>query len=392
MIVDGLIAGVGGVLVFLPQIMLLFLLLAILEDCGYLARLAYLMDKYLSRIGLSGMTVIPLLSSFACAIPGIMATRVIHNERERLITILIAPLMSCSARLPVYTLMIAAFVPAASWFGFGLQGLTMLAMYCLGIVVAIAVAWVLKKTMLPSGSSTFVMEFPTYKIPRLRNIWRKTYDGGAAFVKDAGTIIVAATIVVWAAAYFPHDLDSLPAGLQDQRERLLGQIEQLPAESDEVEIVNENLRSVNNAIDTHLLTHSYLGRAGKWVEPLVEPIGWDWRLGSAAIASFPAREVVVSTMGVLFGMGPEVDEEDRSLKSALKNATRDGTDEKLFNLPVALSLMVFFALCAQCSSTLAVIKRETNSWFWPIFTFVYMTVLAYLGAWLVFQVSRALLG
>ena len=169
----------------------------------------FLMDKYLSRVGLSGITVIPLLSSFACAIPGIMATRVIKNERERLVTILIAPLMSCSARLPVYTLLIAAFVPAATWFGLGLQGLTMFSMYAVGIVTAIAVAWILKKTILRSGTSSFVMELPTYKVPRMRNVWRKTYDGGAAFVKDAGTIIVAATMIVWAVAYFPRDMDAI---------------------------------------------------------------------------------------------------------------------------------------------------------------------------------------
>ena len=203
---------------------------------------------------------------------------------------------------------------------------------------------------------------------------------------------MAATIIVWAVAYFPRNMDAIPAGLTDQRDQLAGQLQRLDDNSTEREVVGDRLRTVENETNAQLLHNSYLGPAGKWIEPLVEPIGWDWRLGSAAIASFPAREVVVSTMGVLFGLGQDTDEEDLSLKSALKSATRDGTDEKLFSLPVALSLMVFFALCAQCSSTLAVIKRETNSWFWPIFTFVYMTALAYLGAWLVFQVSQSILG
>ncbi len=392
LLVNGVIAGVGGVLVFLPQIMLLFLILAILEDSGYLARLAFLTDKYLSKIGLSGVTLIPLLSSFACAIPGIMGTRVIKNERERLITILIAPLMSCSARLPVYTLMIAAFVPATTYWGFGLQGLVMFAMYLVGIVVAIAVAWILKKTMLKTGSSTFVMELPTYKIPSLKNVWHKMFQGGWAFVKDAGTIIVAATIVIWAAAYFPHRSADLPTGLLDQKQNIENQMADLDKESQEFESLNDQLGGIDNQIAYEHLQNSYLARAGRLVEPVVKPLGWDWRIGSAAIASFPAREVIVSTMGVLFGLGDEVDEESGSLKTSIKNATWDGSDRKLFTLPVALSIMIFFALCAQCSSTLAVIKRETNSWRWPIFTFVYMTVLAYIGALLVYQLTNLFWG
>jgi ferrous iron transport protein B len=387
LIVNGLIAGVGGVLIFLPQIMLLFLILALLEDSGYLARLAFLTDKYLSLIGLSGITLIPLLSSFACAIPGIMATRVIKNERERLITILIAPLMSCSARLPVYALLIAAFVPSTTYLGFGLQGLTMFAMYLVGILVAIAVAWVLKKTWLKTGTSTFVMELPTYKVPSLRNVWRKVYEGGAAFVKDAGTIIVAATIIVWAAAYFPRNIEQLPAGLIEKQEQLSIQLESADGDLAATQELADQLAAVENTISAEHLRNSYLGRAGQLIEPVVKPLGWDWRIGSAAIASFPAREVIVSTMGVLFGLGDEVDEESDSLKDSLLSAKIDGTNEPLFSLPVALSIMVFFALCAQCSSTLAVIKRETNSWFWPIFTFVYMTLLAYIAAFLVYQIS-----
>lgn len=389
LLVNGLIAGVGGVLVFVPQIALLFFVLAILEDSGYLARAAFLTDRYLSRLGLSGITLIPLLSSFACAIPGIMATRVIRDPRERLITILIAPLMSCSARLPVYVLLIAAFVPAERWLGVDLRAITMLSMYLVGVVTAIAVAWLLKNTILKTGTSTFVMELPTYKFPSFRNVGLKIWEGAWSFVRDAGTVIVAATIIVWAAAWFPRDMSAVPQTLIAQQQELSASLDSLPAA--EAEDTREQLAAVEAKIDGHLLRNSYLGRAGKWIEPVVRPLGWDWRIGSAALASFPAREVIVSTLGVLFGLGEDVSEESDSLKETIKNARWGGTDRPLFTLPVALSIMVFFALCAQCVSTLAVIKRETGSWHWPVFTFVYMTVLAYFGALMVFQVSSRLM-
>ncbi len=391
LIIDGLIAGVGGVLIFLPQIVLLFLLLAILEDSGYLARAAFLTDRYLSRLGLSGITLIPLLSSFACAIPGIMATRVIRDPRERLITILIAPLMSCSARLPVYTLLIAAFVPATTWFGLGLQGMTMFAMYLVGIVTAIGVAWVLKKTILKTGTSSFMLELPTYKLPSFENVFLKVWEGASSFVKDAGTVIVAATIIVWAAAYFPRDMSTVPPSLLETQRAFLAELE-APETSDAGRArISTELARVDGEVQGHLLRSSYLGQAGEFIEPMVKPLGWDWRIGSAAIASFPAREVIVSTMGVLFGLGGDVDEQSASLNDSIKSATWEGTDRPLFTLPVALSIMVFFALCAQCVSTLAVIKRETNSWFWPVFTFVYMTVLAYIAALLTYQIGRLFL-
>jgi ferrous iron transport protein B len=391
LIIDGLIAGVGGVLIFLPQIVLLFLLLAIMEDSGYLARAAFLTDRYLSRLGLSGITLIPLLSSFACAIPGIMAARVIRDPRERLITILIAPLMSCSARLPVYTLLIAAFVPATTWFGFGLQGLTMFAMYLVGIITAVCVAWVLKRTILKTGASSFVLELPTYKLPSFQNVFLKVWQGASSFVKDAGTVIVAATIIVWAAAYFPRDMSTVPPALVESQQVLLNQMEDPDLAEMDRETISRELNVLDGRVQGHLLRSSYLGQAGALIEPLVKPLGWDWRIGSAAIASFPAREVIVSTMGVLFGLGGDVDEESPSLNESIKQATWEGSDRPLFTLPVALSIMVFFALCAQCVSTLAVIKRETNSWFWPIFTFVYMTALAYIAALITYQIGRLFL-
>lgn len=395
LVVDGLINGVGSVLIFLPQILLLFFILAVMEDTGYLARAAFLLDKYLSRIGLSGITLFPLLSSFACAIPGIMATRVIKDDRERLITILIAPLMSCSARLPVYVLLIAAFVPDKSFLGgfLGLRGLTMFAMYMVGIVTAVVVAWVLRKTILKTGSSSFVLELPSYKVPSLRNIWQRMLDGGWAFVRDAGTMIVVVTIIVWAAAYFPRiEQADLPSNLANDFAIVETQSAVLENMSDittePAMALAEEISLAKNRLDAHQLENSYLGRAGKTIEPVVRPLGWDWRIGSAAIASFPAREVIVSTIGVIFGLGADTDEESGSLRSTLKNATWEGTDKPLFTLPVALSIMVFFALCAQCVSTLAVIRRETNSYRWPVFTFAYMTILAYFAAMITFQISN----
>jgi len=394
LLVDGVIAGVGGVLVFLPQIFILFFFIALLEDCGYMARAAYLMDKLMSKVGLSGKSFIPLLSSFACAIPGVMATRVIENRRDRLTTILVAPLMSCSARLPVYTLLIAAFIPKRSFAGglLSLQGLTMLAMYMVGIVVAVFVALLLKKTLLRGETPPFVMELADYKFPSLELwplgvVWHRMLERGWAFIRRAGTIILAVSIVIWATLYYPRSPELEP--LAEREAKLETQLEEPAAGSAEKEALQEQLAALEAEMASKQQAYSLLGRAGQVIEPVVRPLGWDWRIGSAAIASFPAREVVVATLGVIFNVGGEMDLEDEQVASrlhyALQTATWAGSDRPLFNVPVALSLMVFFALCAQCAATLAVIKRETNSWLWPLFTFTYMTVLAYFAAMLTYR-------
>ncbi|HEX5102734.1 MAG TPA: ferrous iron transport protein B [Pirellulaceae bacterium] len=382
LLVTGVIEGVGGVVVFLPQIFTLFFFIAVLEDCGYMARAAYLMDKLMSRIGLSGKSFIPLLSSFACAVPGIMATRVIENRRDRLVTILIAPLMSCSARLPVYALLIAAFIPNRSYLGglLTLHGLVLLAMYSLGIVAGIAVAWILKRTILRGPTPAFVMELPSYKLPGLRVVLHRMLEQGWAFIYRAGTLILAVSVLVWGLAYYPHDESLLPHELLAARATLTQQ-----AASGRP--VVEELAHVENQIQGAHLEASYLGRMGKLVEPLVRPLGWDWRIGCAAIASFPAREVVIATLGVIYNLGEGQDEESGELSATLRAATWQETDRPVFTIPVALSVMVFFALCAQCASTLAIMRRETGSWRWPAFTFAYMTMLAYLGAFLTFQVG-----
>lgn len=401
LIVKGMIQGVGGVLVFLPQILALFFFIGILEDCGYMARAAYLMDRLMSRIGLSGKSFIPLLSSFACAIPGIMATRVIENSRDRLVTILVAPLMSCSARLPVYTLLIAAFIPSTRYLHglIGLQTLTMFGLYGLGVLAAVVVAGLLKKTLLRGETPPFVMELPSYKAPSPTVVGYRMLERGWSFVYRAGTLICAVSILVWAAAYYPHDPASLPAELRQRHAELSEQLAlraanaaETPADKEAVEPspddqLAEEYQAIDRQVQGTYLQTSYLGRAGKWIEPLVRPLGWDWRIGCAAIASFPAREVVVTTLGVVYNLGEEQTEESEELHDTLRSATWDGTDRKVFTVPTALSIMVFFALCAQCSSTLVVIKRETNSWRWPLFTFFYMTTLAYLGAFATYVVG-----
>jgi ferrous iron transport protein B len=396
LLAEGVIGGVGSVLVFLPQILILFGFLGVLEDCGYLARAAYLMDRWMAKVGLSGKSFIPLLSSFACAIPGVMAARVIEDRRDRLTTILIAPLMSCSARLPVYTLMIAAFVPDHRLLGgwIGTQGLTLLAMYLIGIVIAAAVSLIMKRTVLRGEAPAFVMELPSYKRPGVKVVLLRMVERAWIFVKGAGTMILAVSIIMWALLYYPRLGGSAAETISTREAALQRALESAQAQADEAAVVaaEEALASARAEHAGMQQRQSWLGRIGRWIEPAVRPLGWDWRIGSAVIASFPAREVVVASLGVIFDAGPEADEGSNQLRQSLQSATWPDTGKKLFNLPVALSIMVFFALCAQCVATLAVIQRETNSWIWPIVSFVYMTTLAYLGALVVYQVGMRFAG
>ena len=370
LVVDGVLAGVGGVVVFVPQIALLFLFIAALEGCGYLARAAYLMDRLLVGVGLSGKSFIPLLSSFACAIPGIMAARTIENRRDRLLTILVAPLMSCSARLPVYLLLTGAFVPnvavGVSWLR--LPAVVLAGMYALGIAVAAAVAWVLSRTLFRGPPQPFVMELPGWRWPQAAVVLERAREAVWSFLTNAGTLILAVSIVVWALSNYPRDEATIAA----ERETAVA------AGASEAEVEAASRAAIQRG--------SLLGRAGRFVEPVVRPLGWDWRIGCAAIASFPAREVVLGTLAVLYHLPPE-EAEGTALERRLKAARWDGTDRPVFTLPVALSIMVFFALCAQCASTLVVIGRETRSWVWPVVTFTYMTVLAWLAAFATHQLG-----
>ena len=375
LIVDGVIGGVGAVVVFVPQIAMLFGLIAILEDSGYMARAAFLMDRVMAGFGLSGRSFIPLLSSFACAIPGIMAARTIDNQRDRIATILIAPLMSCSARLPVYVLLISAFIPAQTVWGiFGLQGLTLFCMYCLGLLVAPPIAWILKRTLLSGEAVPFLMELPPFKLPAWRVVLFRMYDRSMAFLRRAGSIILATTILVWALSYYPNQ-DLVSEEFEARR---------VTATEAELALLESEMAGLR-------LRESYLGQAGRVIEPFVQPLGWDWKIGMATLASFPAREVIIAALGTIYNLGAGQDEESLALRQAMR-AERWPDGRTVYTPLVAISIMVFFALCCQCGATLATIKRETDSWGYPLLTFVYMTSLAYLGALAVYQIGSRLIG
>jgi ferrous iron transport protein B len=401
LVVDGILAGVAGSVVFVPQIALLFLFIAILEGCGYLARAAHLMDRLLIGVGLSGKSFIPLLSSFACAIPGIMAARTIENRRDRLLTILVAPLMSCSARLPVYLLLCGAFVPerAAGLPWLPLKATVLAALYALGVAVAAGIATLLSRTVFRGPPPPFVMELPAWRWPRPAVVLERAREAAWSFLTNAGTLIVALSVVLWALMHYPRDERAIEADVAALRSSLVART----ADGAAAGADHDDARAQLAALDTPeglaaarqgaAQRSSFLGRAGRAIEPLVKPLGWDWRIGCAALASFPAREVVLATLGVIYNLG-DVDAGDAEGATALERRLRaarwDGTTRPVFTLPVALSIMVFFALCAQCASTLVVIGRETGSWIWPVVTFVYMTALAWLGAFAIYQLGTRL--
>ena len=372
---DGVIAGVGSVIVFLPQILILFLFIIVLEDSGYLAKAAFLMDRVMRGVGLSGQSVIPMLSSFACAVPAIMATRVIPDRRDRIATILAAPFMTCSARLPVYALLIAAFVPNQSVGWFNLQGLVLLGLYLLGIVGGLSTAWLMKRSALRGPKPQFALALPEFRWPNPQTVLIKLMDRARIFLRRAGTVIFTVAIIVWALAYFPRSAEihaSLQAATSQAEATLSGA---------ELEM---QLQRIENQAAADQLEQSLLGRAGRFVAPVFRPLGWDWRVSAAVIAGFPAREVVVAVMGTIYAVGEEA--EEASLAAKLRSATwPDG--KPIFTLPMVLGLLLFYAWCLQCAATIAVIRRETNSWRWPAFAWTYMTVIGYTGALLIYQLG-----
>ena len=339
LLTDGVIAGVGGVVIFLPQILILYFFLGILEDTGYIARAAFIMDRLMSRVGLHGKSFIPMLSSFACAIPGIMATRTIENRKDRIVTILVAPLMSCSARLPVYALMIAVLLPVAS--AFEKAGI-LLGMYLLGIGAAFVMAWLFKKTLLRGETPMLLMEMPPYRAPAWKTIALRMWERAGLFLRRAGTVILALSILLWALATFPKPSDSATT----------------PAEA---------------------LSQSFAGQMGHAIEPLIAPLGYDWKIGIGLIGSFAAREVFVGTMSIVY-----------SVEGQGEAAERRSDGRPVFTPLVCLGLMVFYVLAMQCISTIAIVRRETNSWRWPLFQLGYMTSLAWVAAWVVYQGGRLL--
>jgi ferrous iron transport protein B len=361
LLTEGILAGLGGVVIFLPQIMILFLFISVLEGSGYMARAAFVMDGFMTRIGLNGRSVAPLISGFACAIPGIMATRTIENTKDRLITIMVLPFMACSARLPVYALMTAAFVPNTLVFGFvSWQGITFFGLYFFGIVTAITAAWVFKKIFKGGENIPFLMELPDYKVPDWKLVLRTMGQRGWIFVVEAGKVIMVISIALWFLASYPEQM-------QEQGQEQVQEQEQ------------EQEQGVS------ALEMSYAGRFGKFIEPAIEPLGYDWKIGIALLTSFAAREVLVGTLNTIYSVE---DEEDLStLRQKLASDRDPETGERIYGLWTALSLMVFFALACQCMSTLAIVRRETNGWKWPAVMFTYMTVLAWLASFVVYQLG-----
>ena len=377
LLVDGVIAGVGAVVVFLPQILLLFLFIGFLEDTGYMARVAFLMDRLMSKVGLHGKSFIPMLSSFACAIPGIMATRTIESPKDRLVTILVAPLMSCSARLPVYTLLIAACIPNIAVLGFlKLPGLTMLSMYLLGIVVALLMAWLFKKTLLKGETPMLIMELPPYKLPLLKVVLHHMWDRSKLFLRRAGTIILGINILLWFLATYPHN--SAPQTVAGEgRSHLKSQLPSA-ASSEQSPAPAAPTGALDGGAAGARLRQSFAGHLGRLIEPVIAPLGFDWKIGIGIIASFAAREVFVSTMSTVYNVGKTdaTTSGMTSLAQTLQAQRRpDGTP--VYTPLTAVTLMVFYVFALQCVSTVAIVRRETNSWKWPLFQWLYMGVLAW---------------
>jgi ferrous iron transport protein B len=362
LLVNGILAGLGGILIFVPQIMIVFGMITVLEDTGYMARISFLMDKFMRRIGLNGKSVMPMISGFACAVPAIMSARNIENQKERLLTILVTPLMSCSARIPVYSILISLVIPKKMIFGLiSLQGLVMLGLYMLGFLMAILMSFIFELVIKINEKSFFILEMPTYRAPRWGNIFTTMIDKAKIFVWDAGKVIMVISLILWALSSY---------GPSEEREKLTAQYEQQ-------KIVNpQQSDSLENQLQSALLEHSFAGIMGKKITPVIEPLGFDWKIGIALITSFAAREVFVGTMATLYSVGGSADEET-TLKNKMDAAVRsDGS--KVYTLATGVSLLIFYVLAMQCMSTLAIVRRETGTWKWPVIQLVYMTSLAYL--------------
>ncbi len=399
LVVTGVIGGIGGVLVFLPQICILFLFIAILEDSGYMARAAFLMDRLFSWCGLNGKSFIPMLSSYACAVPGIMATRTIDHPKARLTTLLTAPLMSCSARLPVYVLLIGAFV--APLYGPFWAGVALFAMHLLGLAVAMPTAWAINRFLLRTPPQPFLLEMPPYRRPVARDVLFRVAERARVFVTRAGTVILAMSVIIWALLYFPHTVSvtesttrQVIAEQADAQNLSVPETERLltadPATS---EAAAEFQETLDHRLAGAHLENSYLARAGKAIQPIFAPAGYDWKITVGVMASFPAREVIIATLGIISNLGGDVDQASGDLRAALATSTwQEGprAGQPVFNIAVAFSIMVFFALCLQCGATVATMAKESN-WRWAIFAFVWMTTLAWLGAVITYQLGSRLL-
>jgi ferrous iron transport protein B len=370
LISQGLVPGIGGIIIFIPQIAILFACISVLEESGYMARVVFLMDKIMRKFGLNGKSVVPLISGLACAIPAIMATRTIDNWKDRLITILVTPFMSCSARLPVFTILVALIIPDIKLLGFfNYQGLVLMALYILGFLVAIISAMVLKFIIKTKERSFLIMELPTYRWPRWSNVGYTILEKTKAFVFEAGKVILAISVILWVlASYGPSDK------MQQAREKAITEAAQLNLTDEDTE----------DRIASYKLENSYAGIIGKSLEPLIRPLGYDWKIGIALVTSFAAREVFVSTIATIYSLGSSDDQV--TIKSRLKSEINPETGGPRYTAAVGLSLLVFYTLAMQCMSTLAIVKRETKGWKWPMIQLAYMTTVAYLAAFLVFRI------
>ncbi|HTQ63680.1 MAG TPA: ferrous iron transport protein B [Puia sp.] len=373
LLVNGLLAGLSGILVFVPQIMILFGLITILEDTGYMARISFLTDKLMRKVGLNGKSVMPMISGFACAVPAIMSARSIENKKERLLTILVTPLMSCSARLPVYTILISLVIPKEKVLGFiSLQGLVMMGLYLLALVMALFVSWFAKGFIKLREKSFFILELPVYRAPRWKNIVVTMINKAKIFVTDAGKVIIVISMILWVLSSF---------GPPQKIENVKRQYAVL------IEKDKSNETQLNKEKNAALLENSYAGSLGKTIEPIIRPLGYDWKIGIALITSFAAREVFVGTMATLYSVEGGKNADRQTLRQRMESATReDGT--KVYTLAVGVSLMIFYAFAMQCMSTLAVVRRETKSWKWPFIQFVYMTGLAYIMSFIFYQLLK----
>ncbi|MCO5936551.1 ferrous iron transport protein B [Mucilaginibacter sp. RB4R14] len=373
LLIDGVVAGLSGVMVFIPQIAILFAFISILEDTGYMSRVTFMMDKIMRKVGLNGKSVVPLIGGFACAVPSIMSTRTIENWKDRMITIMVTPLVACSARLPVYTLLIALVVPNKNvWWIFNLQGLALTGMYVLSLVSAVIVAYVMKFVLKARERGYFIMELPVYRMPRWSNVLFSMYERAKTFVLEAGKVIIAVSVILWVlSSYGPGD-----------RFKNIEQKYQQPQYTKTM--TSDSLKRV---ISTEKLENSYAGVLGHVIEPVIKPIGFDWKIGIALITSFAAREVFVGTMATIYSVDGDADRID-SVQDKMRNAKNPNTGGPVFTLAVAFSLMMFYAFAMQCASTVAVVYRETKDWRWPATQFLYMTVLAYGAAFLVYHLLK----
>ena len=370
LIAEGIIPGLGGIVIFIPQIAFLFLFISILEESGYMSRVVFLMDRTMRRFGLSGKSVVPLVSGTACAIPAVMASRNIEDWKERLITILVVPFTTCSARLPVYLIIIALVIPERSFMGFNLQGLTLMLLYLLGFAMAIGSAWILHKILKIKSKSYFVIEMPNYKIPMLKNVGINVVEKTKAFVLGAGKIILAISIILWVlASYGPGD------NFSNAREIV-------EAKYSETYLPEEE---IDDLVASYKLQHSYIGNIGKAIEPAVAPLGYDWKIGIAIVSSFAAREVFVGTLATIYSVGSD---EEETIKSRMASETNHILGGPLFTFASGISLLLFYAFAMQCMSTLAIVKRETNTWKWPVLQLFFMTGIAYVAALFAFQILK----